>query len=116
MGGALINHLGGTATVSNATFVQNRATGGTGAAGGNGGDAQGGGIHNGAGSTFTLLRSTVVNNRADGGAAGSGGSAGLGQGGGIANLGTLCVDLATNITGNHASTSDDDVFGVICVI
>jgi hypothetical protein len=26
------------------------------------------------------------------------------------------VDLVTDITHNHASTSDDDVFGVLCFI
>jgi hypothetical protein len=40
-------------------------------------------------------------------------SDGNGQGGGvyIATGADACIDLATIITGNHASTSDDDVFG-----
>src|SRR5262245_22286849 len=93
--------------------------------GGNGGNGQGGGIWNGSPSpvggtpsTLTIVGSTLVNNRADGGAAGSAGSAGLGQGGGIYILpgGTVSVDLVTDITGNHASTSDDDVFGVLSFI
>ena len=51
-------------------------------------------------------------------AAGIGGSDGQGVGGGIYIVasGTVCVDLVTNITHNHASTSDDDVFGVLCFI
>jgi hypothetical protein len=30
--------------------------------------------------------------------------------------GIVCLDLVTNITGNYASTSDDDVFGGLCFI
>jgi hypothetical protein len=69
-------------------------------------------------STLTIVHSTIVNNRADGGAAGSGGSPGLGQGGGVYIVagGTVCVDLVTHITPNHATTSYDDVFGVLCFI
>jgi hypothetical protein len=39
--------------------------------------------------------------------------AGLGQGGGLYLTpgGVACADLATAIFANHASTSDDDVFG-----
>jgi hypothetical protein len=33
------------------------------------------------------------------------------MGGGIYNLGTFLFDVTTVITGNHASTSNDDVFG-----
>jgi hypothetical protein len=62
---------------------------------------------------LTLQRDLVVFNRADGGAAGAGGSAGLGQGGGVyVSAGAMaCADLATVILGNHASGSEDDVFG-----
>jgi hypothetical protein len=92
---------------------------------GNGGNGQGGGIWigspnplTGTPSTLTVVDSTIVNNRADGGAAGSEGSPGRGQGGGIfiVSGGTVCVDLVTAITDNHASTGDDDVFGVLCFI
>jgi hypothetical protein len=53
-----------------------------------------------------------VFNQAEGGA-GEGGSAGLGQGGGLYLTpgGIACADLRTAILANHASTSDDDVFG-----
>ena len=66
-------------------------------------------------STLTILGSTIVNNRANGGAAGVGGSDGQGMGGGIyLTPGSIaCADLLTVILGNHASTSDDDVFGTL---
>jgi hypothetical protein len=124
-GGAIANRGGSQATVSHSTFDGNQALGGAGGVGGNGGNGQGGGIWiggpnplNGTPSTLTLVHSTIVNNRADGGVAGSGGSAGLGQGGGIYIVpgGTVCVDRVTDITDNHASTSDDDVFGILCFI
>jgi hypothetical protein len=51
-------------------------------------------------------------NLAQGGSAGSGGSAGQGIGGGIYNLGTFSLDTFTVVLGNHASTSNDDRFGV----
>jgi hypothetical protein len=55
----------------------------------------------------------VAANQADGGAAGDGGTPGPGQGGGVYVYpgDIVCADLATVILGNHASTSDDDVFG-----
>ena len=117
-GGGLVNGEGATGTLSDATVVLNRVTGGAGGLGGNGGDGQGGGVFNAGPSalgtpSFTLLRSAVVFNRAHAGAAGDGGSAGLGQGGGLylAPGGVACADLLTDIVANDASTSDDDVFG-----
>src|SRR5262249_30377419 len=123
----IANDLGSTGTISYTTFVQNQATGGAGGLGGSGGNGQGGGIWNGSPdplrgtpSTLTIVHSTIVNNRADGGAAGSAGSAGRGQGGGIYIVpdvgGTVCVDRVKQITHNHASDSDDDVFGILCFI
>jgi hypothetical protein len=57
----------------------------------------------------------VTGNSATGGAPGSSGSAGLGVGGGayFATGGVVCLDLFTsiNITGNTASTSNNDIFG-----
>ena len=66
-------------------------------------------------STLAILDSTIVNNGADGGAAGAGGSQGLGSGGGLyVTPGSIaCADLLTVIHANHASTSDDDVFGTL---
>jgi hypothetical protein len=60
-----------------------------------------------------LQRTFVGFNQADGGTAGTGGSAGQGQGGGVyVSAGSMAgADAATVIARNHASTSDDDVFG-----
>jgi hypothetical protein len=92
--------------------------GGAGAAGGNGGAGQGGGIFNDGPSPFgapdlTLTHSLVEFNQADGGTAGAGGSSGSGQGSGVyVTAGsTASKDQKTAIAHNHASTSDDDVFG-----
>ena len=117
-GGGLAVFLGGTLTVSSSTVDHNLAFGGAGGSGGNGADGEGGGIFEDALSIVTLTGATVEHNLAMGGAAGLGGSDGEGEGGGVYvdAGGTLCVDLVTNITNNHASTSDDDVFGVLCFI
>jgi hypothetical protein len=60
----------------------------------------------------------VTGNQADGGAADSGGQDGQGVGGGVyvQSGATVYADALTVISGNHASTSDDDVFGVIIYI
>jgi hypothetical protein len=101
--------------VSICTLSGNSATGGAGGAGQNGGDGLGGGLYNDGTSTLTVTQSTVTGNSATGGAAGSGGSAGQGIGGGayFADGGIVCLDFftETNVTGNHASTSNDDIFG-----
>jgi hypothetical protein len=117
-GGGIVNLNGGILTVTHSVLIGNLAIGGAGGTGGNGGNGQGGGVFNGAPNPFgtpslTLLHSRVALNRADGGAAGEGGSAGLGQGGGLYLTpgGVACADLLTVIVGNHASTSDDEVFG-----
>jgi hypothetical protein len=58
--------------------------------------------------------SNVTANRAVGGAAGSGGVAGTGVGGGLyndsANGAVAEVDAFSHVTGNRASTSNDDVY------
>jgi hypothetical protein len=56
-----------------------------------------------------------MDNRADGGSAGDDGRAGEGRGGGVYVMpgGVACADPRTAVTGNHASTSDEDVFGVL---
>jgi len=83
---------------------------------GNGGPGQGGGVFN-AGpspdgtSSLTLRSSDIVDNAASGGAAGIGGSDGQGVGGGVYNAGGTVRIHETEINHNHASTSDDDVFG-----
>jgi hypothetical protein len=113
LGGALANALGATLTVSGCTLSGNQALGGAGGLGGNGGNGFGGSLYNDGSSTLTVTGSTVTSNSATGGAAGSGGSAGLGEGGGayFASGGAVCLNVATSISGNTASTSGDDVFG-----
>jgi hypothetical protein len=94
-------------------FLLNAARGGAGGLGGNGGNGQGGALFNDATATLTLYGSQIVNNAVAGGAAGLGGSDGQGVGGGLYLTpgGVACADLWTVILANHASTSDDDVFG-----
>jgi hypothetical protein len=102
--------------VSYSTLAQNQAIGGAGDVGGNGGDGLGGGLVVQDSGSATLSHSRVTGNEATGGAAGAGGTAGLGQGGGIYLLGgQVCVEY-TWIADNHASDSDDDVFGDLCFI
>src|SRR5204863_5120195 len=110
----------GGVTVDGFVVALDRAIGGAGGTADSGGTGLGGGIFNGGPSSvgtpsLTLRRSLVVFNQAAGGAAGVGGSAGLGQGGGLYLTpgGFACADLATAILANHASTSDDDVFGIL---
>jgi hypothetical protein len=116
-GGGIANLNGGVLTVSNSLLLLNEAIGGAGD-GGNGGNGQGGGIFDGSPSPvgtprLTLDHSLVALNRAEGGA-GTGG-AGVGQGGGLylAPAGVASTDPGTLIIANHASTSDDDVFGIL---
>src|SRR5262249_60945408 len=63
----------------------------------------------------TTRHSITTRNQANGG---PGITIGAGQGGGvfIVSGGAVCVDVFTIITANHASTSDDDVFGTLCLI
>ena len=58
------------------------------------------------------MASVLSANLAQCGPAGSGGSAGQGIGGGIDNLGTFSLDTLSLVLGNHASTSNDNKFGV----
>jgi hypothetical protein len=115
LGGALANVLGSTLTVTGCALSGNQAIGGAGGASANGGNGFGGGIYNDGQSTLTVTGSTITGNEAMGGAAGSGGSAGQGIGGGfyLASAGVVCLDIftVTNILGNTASTSNNDVFG-----
>jgi hypothetical protein len=117
-GGGIANEFGGVLTVTHSAIVLNQAIGGAGV-GGNDGNGLGGGVFNGAPTPFgtpaiTLNRSVVALNQADGGTASGGGSTGLGLGGGlyVAPGGIASADL-TAIFANDASTSDDDVFGVL---
>jgi hypothetical protein len=114
LGGGIANSLGGTTDITDSLLIFNRATGGPGGLG------AGGGIFNGVPDplgtpTLTLHHSLVALNRAEAGAAGPDGSVGLGVGGGLylAPGGVASADPWTLIFANHASTSDDDVFGIL---
>jgi hypothetical protein len=108
------NHLsrvfrvsGGTTDVaiSGLTISNGLATGST---------ALGGGIRN-DGGHLTLSSMTFTGNQAIGG---SGPTAGSGIGGGVYNVaaGTFWVDALTLMFANDASTSDDDVFGILTLL
>ena len=116
-GGGLAGLLGATLSVSDSTVSHNLAIGGDAGTGGNGGDGLGGGIYEDALSILTLMAATVEYNHANGGAAGIDGSDGLGVGGGIYVTpgGVASADLLTIVVGNHASTSDNDIFGPFVV-
>jgi hypothetical protein len=107
LGGGIANSLGGTAEITDSLVALNRATGG------DGGLGAGGGVFNGSPTplgtpTLTVVRSLVALNRADGGPSGTG----LGGGLYLAPGGVATADLTT-VFANHASTSDDDVFGIL---
>jgi hypothetical protein len=79
----------------------------------NGGNVLGGGIFVNGISSLCLTYSNVAGNRAEGGTGGSGGSAGTGQGGGLyITAGATAGGNHDHVGGNHASTNDDDIFGV----
>ena len=66
----------------------------------------------------TVTASTITHNRAKGGKGHDDSSDGQGIGGGVylASGGSVCINWNTVIAHNHASTSNDDVFGdfIIC--
>jgi len=106
LGGGIANSLGGTADITDSLVALNRATGGSGGLG------AGGGIFNGGPSqlgtpTLTLHGCLVALNRAEGGASGVGGGLYLAPGG------VATADPWTVLFANDASTSDDDVFGIL---
>ena len=111
-GGPTLTIGGISTTVIDCLISDNQALGGDGSAG-NGGNGLGGGIFTDKTAVFTVLaaRSPAIQ-RPAGPAPGF--SDGKGQGGGvfIATGIDVCIDLATLIIANRASTSNDDVFGV----
>jgi hypothetical protein len=110
-----LNGFAGSATLSvSASAVRaSAANGGTGATGDNG---FGGGIFLDTGATATALSREILNNQADGGIAAPGGVDGQGVGGGVYNLGAFFLDASSMIADNHASSSNDDVFGPVTPI
>lgn len=109
-GGGIDNANRATATIAGTLIADNHAIGGSGTVAG--GDGIGGGLYNEVRSDVTLLGCTVTDNQATGG---SGPTAGKGIGGGVYNVagGTVWADALTLIFANDASTSDDDVFGIL---
>src|SRR2546423_7017632 len=110
-GGAIAALFSATTNVTGSILAYNHASGGDAADGGNAGNGFGGGAYNDSTSSLTLRHTTVTKNHAEGGEAEDGGSDGLGIGGGVYNLGMFDFDASTVIKKNHASTSNDDVFG-----
>jgi hypothetical protein len=103
----------------------NAARGGTGGRGGSGGDGLGGAIYNAGptseppgllpGATLAIVDTLILGNLAEGGDAGDvdpDGSSGQGIGGGLylASGGTATLKK-TVVTGNRASTSNDNIYG-----
>ena len=119
LGGGLANILGASLTVSDCTITGNQAVGGAGVPGVSGGNGFGGGAYNDGQSSVAILTNTTSGNQSEGGTAGAGGDAGLGEGGGLyfADGGAACLDAftITNVFGNIASTSDNDIFGVYTI-
>ncbi len=113
-GGPTLTTGGISTTVIDSVVAFNLAQGAGGSAG-NGGNGLGGGIFMDAQAILTLHGSTITGNEADGGTGAAGFSNGKGQGGGlyVTAGGSACADDATIIEGNSASTSDNDVFGVL---
>ncbi len=113
-GGPTLTAGGISTSLDDCLVATNLAQGADGSAG-NGGNGLGGGLFVDAHAALTLQGSTITSNEAIGGTGGAGFSNGKGQGGGIyiAAGGYACADDATVIDENFASTSDDDVFGVL---
>jgi hypothetical protein len=99
---------GGLFVASGTAFVVSAAVSHNQALGGDGGHGSGGGVSVGDG-TVIVVASAITDNQARGGAGEK--EDGLGVGGGVYNLGTVFLDAATVLAGNHAATSDDDCFG-----
>jgi hypothetical protein len=126
---------GGTANLTNVTLTGNTAEGGNGSNNqvlirgvlrgpGAGGDGVGGGIYVGGGGSLTMHLCSVSGNSATGGSGGTykktHASDGVGEGGGLylaagAVVGIDAVTLA-QISKNHASTSNPDIFGDYTII
>ena len=118
----MATHLGGNLVVSDCKVAQNLAVGGQGVAGGNGGNGLGGGLYNDGSSavgvgSLTITGSTIIRNDADGGSGGAAAApakapaaASISRPGGI-----VCVDATTVVKQNHASSSNDDIFGVYTI-
>ncbi len=105
-GGAIANNTYSSATFSNDLIIGNEAEGGSGGPqGGVGGNAFGGAVFN--EGTLILSSDVVTNNSAFGA---SGGGQGIGGGLYLLASSTTTIDN-TVVEGNHASTSNKNIFG-----
>jgi hypothetical protein len=110
-GGGIANQDGAVLTVIHTLLFGNLARGGDGGPGGDGGAGLGGGLYVSDG-TVQVWHTHITANLAVGGSGGEGGHDGRGVGGGVYIVpGGTAYARHTRIRGNHASTSDDDVFG-----
>jgi len=106
-GGAMSAHFGAMIQASGNLVAGNLALGG-GNPDGDGGNGFGGGVYLDAVSSVGVQSTAVTGNYAN---AGSGTTSdGVGIGGGVYSLGSFSVDNPASIHGNHASTSDDDIY------
>ena len=82
-----------------------------------GGDGLGGGLFAGSG-TVVVEAVLVSGNESQGGADSQGNTSGNGLGGGVYvdPSATVSANAPTIISGNHASKSNDDVFGAINIV
>ena len=115
-GGGVYLAQGSTLTVTAVAITGNLALGGeggepgTGATGGAGGAGWGGGIYS--DGTFTMIRGGVSNNLAIGGEGEDGGADGQGIGGGLYFDADGSATLTSvTVKHNHASASNDDIYG-----
>jgi hypothetical protein len=100
--------------VSGSTLAGNTAQGGAGGSGANGGAGWGGGLFTGAGGSALLQQTTVTANTGMGGLPGTGGSPGDGVGGGLYVATGASVFLKkTTVKDNVASTSNDNIYGIV---
>jgi hypothetical protein len=79
----------------------------------NGGDGWGGGAFVGAGGSAFIQQTNIVANLAIGGLAGSGGSGG---GGLYVASGVKVTVKKSHVVGNLASTSNDDIYGIVTYV
>ena len=124
-GGAIDNDADSTLSLSGGLLSLNAADdgkGGKGGSSGTGGDGLGGAIYNAGpydqygeslpGATLSLTSAIVLGNLAQGGDTANGGTGGQGIGGGLyLAIGSTTTLSKTLVTGNFASTSNNNIYG-----
>jgi hypothetical protein len=103
--------------LSGSTLTGNTAQGGAGGSKANGGAGWGGGLFAAAGGSAFIQQTSVTANTAMGGLAGTGGSDGDGVGGGLYVATGATVTLKkSHARGNSASTSNNDIYGIVFTV